>query len=454
MHSAQAGFDVTTSAAATLPHAAVLPLTAALSPHGRLAIGGCDTLDLANEYGTPLYVYDVATIRAQCRAYLDGFRAEHAATDVLYGSKAFISRPFARLIASEGLGFDAVSEGEIAVLQAAGVAMSTVYFHGNNKGPDELRLAIERGVGRIVIDNHDEIALVASAAAGASVRQPVLLRISPGVDGHTHEKTTTAIIDTKFGVPIAGGAAEQAVREIVAAPSLDFRGLHAHLGSPIFELTPYVLAIEVLAEFIASVCRDRLGVAVPEFSPGGGFAVAYDSSREPPQPATYAQTLIGALRRECDVRGLDMPRVTVEPGRAIVARAAIALYRVGARKELPGIRTYVSVDGGMADNPRPALYDARYEAVAAERPQAPDEETVTIAGKYCESGDVLIREAHVPRLRQGELLAIPAAGAYQLSMASNYNLAYRPAAVLVEDGEARLMRRRETADDLMALDVD
>jgi diaminopimelate decarboxylase len=439
---------------AALPLAHLLPHTAALTADGALAIGGCDLRALARDFGTPLYLFDRATIEAQCAGYLAAFRAEHADTAVLYASKAFLNRPFARLIAAQGLGFDAVSGGEIAVLQAAGVDMAGVYFHGNNKSPDELAQAVAAGVGRIVIDNLGEVALVEAAARAAGTVQRVLVRVSPGVDAHTHEKTTTGILDTKFGVPIATGAAEATLRAVAESSHLEFRGLHMHLGSPIFELEPYVLAIEVVAAFIADVCRDRLGLAVPELSPGGGFAVAYLGEQEPPALAAYARTICGTLRREADARGFAMPHLTIEPGRSIVGRAGVALYTVGARKEIPGLRTYVSVDGGMADNIRPAMYGSRYEAIPAERPLAPAEETVTIAGKYCESGDILVRDAALPRLRTGELLAMPAAGAYQLAMASNYNLAYRPAVVLVADGAAHLLRRRETAADLMALDVD
>ena len=443
-----------TSAAVALPFAHLFPVTAGVGTEGHLTLGGCDALDLVEQFGTPLYVYDVATLRAQCAGYLEAFRNEHADTDVLYASKAFLNRPFARFIADQGLGFDAVSGGEIAVLQAAGVRMETVYFHGNNKGPDELALAVEAGVGRIVIDNLTEVALIEAAARMAGTVQGVLLRVSPGVDAHTHEKTTTGILDSKFGVPIATGAAEQAIRAIVAADHLDFRGLHMHLGSPIFELEPYVMGIEVMAEFIADVCRDRLGVEVHEFSPGGGFAVAYLGEQQPPAMATYATAILGTLRREADARGFPLPHVTIEPGRSIVGRAGVALYTAGARKEVPGIRTFVSVDGGMADNVRPAMYGSKYEALSAERPLAAAEETVSIAGKYCESGDILIKDIAMPRLAVGEVVAIPTAGAYQLAMSSNYNLAYKPAVVFVEAGEAQLIRRRETADDLMALDVD
>jgi diaminopimelate decarboxylase len=441
--------------AAVLPLADILPISARLSAAGRLAVGGCDVRELAERFGTPLYLYDTATLRAQCRAFLDAFRAEYPDCDVLYASKAFLNRPFARFIAAQGLGFDAVSAGEIEVLRAAGVDLGRVYFHGNNKSPAELRLAVQAGVGRVVIDNEDEIALLATMASEAGRAQPVLLRVSPGVDAHTHEKTTTGILDTKFGVPIETGAAERALRLIAETPHLDFRGLHMHLGSPIFEMEPYVLGIEAMARFIAEVCRDRLGLEVREFSPGGGFAVAYtgEQGRELPVVDAYARAVAGTLHREADRLGFPLPHITIEPGRSIVARAGVALYTVGARKEVPGIRTYVSVDGGMADNIRPAMYGSRYEALAAERPLDAAEETVTIAGKYCESGDVLIRDIALPRLRAGELLAVPSAGAYQIAMESNYNLAYRPAIVMVEDGEATLIRRRQTAEDLVALDV-
>ena len=445
---------MTTTDAATLPLAHVLPLSASLSPAGALRIGGCDVRALAEEYGTPLYVYDVQSVRELASAWIGAFAEAYPDSEVLYASKAYLSKAFARLIADEGLSFDAVSVGELEVLSAADVDLGRVYFHGNNKAPDELRRAIELDTGRIVIDGFDEIALLEAVAAEAGAEPAVLLRVSPGIDAHTHAKTTTGILDTKFGLPIETGAAERAVAAILAAPHLDFRGLHMHLGSPIFELEPYRLGIQVMAEFIANVCIARLGTEVPEFSPGGGFAVAYTGAQRPPEPAAYAEVIASTLQTEADSRGFPLPHISLEPGRAIAARSAIALYTVGNRKEVPGIRTFVSVDGGMADNVRPAMYSSPYEVLAAERMLAPTEETVTIAGKYCESGDILAHDVDVPRLEAGELLAMPAAGAYQLSMASNYNLAYRPAVILVEDGEARLMQRRETPDDLMRLDVD
>ena len=275
--------DLVTTTQAALPLAHVLPVSATLTGEGTLAVGGCDLAALAREYGTPLYAYDHATLRAQCRGFLDAFRSEYPETDAVYAAKAFLNRPFAQLIAAEGYGFDAVSGGEIAVLRASGVDMSTVYFHGNNKGPDELALAIEAGVGRVVIDNIDEIGVLEAVAAEAGATQSVLVRLSPGVDAYTHEKTTTGILDTKFGIPIATGAAEQALQAIAEADHIYFRGLHVHLGSPIFRLDPYVLAIEVIAEFWADVVRDKLGLDVPELSIGGGFAIAYRGEQEPPE---------------------------------------------------------------------------------------------------------------------------------------------------------------------------
>ena len=444
----------TASGAAALPLAHVLPVTAEVNAAGRLSVGGCDLRDLADQYGTPLYVYDTATLRAQLRGYREAFTAAYPDSELVYASKAFLNRPFARFIASEGFGFDVVSGGEIATLASAGVDLERVYFHGNNKGPWELKLAVESGVGRIVIDGEWEIEVLERVAAQLGRTQRVLIRVSPGIDGHTHEKTTTGILDTKFGLPIVTGAAERAIRAIVASPHLEFRGLHMHLGSPIFEMEPYGQAIEVMAQFIDEVCRKQIGVEVPEFSPGGGFAVAYRDEQQAPAYEEYATVIASTLQREADARGFALPHITLEPGRSIVARAALAIYTVGARKEVPGIRTYVSVDGGMADNPRVALYGSQYEAVLPDRPLAPTEETVTIAGKYCESGDILIKDIELPRLHAGELLAMPAAGAYQVSMESNYNLALRPAVVMVEDGTARLIRRRQTFEDLGALDVD
>jgi len=435
-----------------LPFRHVLPRTASLSAHGRLAIGGCDVRDLAERFGTPLYVFDEEDFRQTCREFRRAFSSRWPEARVLYAAKAHLSRPIARIVADEGLGMDVVSGGELAIALAGGVPAHDLYFHGNNKTPAELAQAVEAGVGRIVVDNFYELEQLARIAAERGVRQPILLRISPNVDPHTHAKTTTGVLDSKFGFPIATGDALRAVEAALAAPSLDLRGLHVHLGSPIFEIEPYEEAARVVCAFAAQAA-DAAGFEFREFSPGGGFALAYTRDQHPPSIDAYAERLAAALDAALAAHRLPRPSIHVEPGRSLIGRAMVAVYTVGARKEIPGMRTYVSVDGGMADNIRPAMYGSRYEALSVDRPLAPEEETVTLAGKYCESGDILIRAARLPRLRPGELVALPASGAYNLAMSSNYNMALRPPVVAVRAGRARLLQRRETVEDLMARDV-
>ena len=432
--------------------APVLPRTAELTPEGHLALGGCDTVDLAREFGTPLYVYDEEELRATCRAYREAFASRYEESAVAYAAKSYLGRWLAALVAEEGLGLDVVSGGELAVARSAGFPLERVLFHGSNKSAQELREAVDAGVGRIVIDNFRELSLLDDIAGDLGKRQPVLVRVSPNVDPHTHVKTTTGVLDTKFGFAIEGGQAEEAVVQALARSNLELLGLHCHLGSPIFELDPYRQANDVMIAFAARM-GERHGLELREYSPGGGFAVQVLRGEPAPSPGDYAETVVDSLRAALAREGLSEPRLTVEPGRAIVARAGVALYTVGARKELPGVRTYVSVDGGMADNIRPALYEARYEALVANRAAEPPAERVTIAGKYCESGDVLIRDIELPKLWAGDVLALPAAGAYCLSMASNYNMSPRPPVVLVREGRARLVRRRESYDDLMRADV-
>ena len=430
----------------------VLPRTAELTPEGHLALGGCDAVDLAREFGTPLYVYDEEELRTTCRAYREAFASRYERSAVAYAAKSYLGRWLAALVAEEGLGLDVVSGGELAVARSAGFPLERVLFHGSNKSAHELREAVDAGIGRIVIDNFHELGLLDDIAGGLGKRQPVLLRVSPNVDPHTHVKTTTGVLDTKFGFAIEGGQAEEAVVQALARPNLELLGLHCHLGSPIFELDPYRQANDVMIAFAARM-GERHGLELREYSPGGGFAIQVLRGEPAPSPDDYAEAVVDSLRAALAREGLGEPSLTVEPGRAIVARAGVALYTVGARKELAGVRTYVSVDGGMADNIRPALYEARYEALVANRAAEPPAERVTIAGKYCESGDVLIKEIELPKLWAGDVLALPAAGAYCLSMASNYNQSPRPAVVLVREGRARLVRRRESYDDLMRADV-
>jgi diaminopimelate decarboxylase len=430
----------------------IFPRTADLTPGGHLAIGGCDAVELAREFGTPLYVFDEDELRATCREYREAFAQQYAASAVVYAAKAYLARWLAALVAEEGLGMDVVSGGELAVARAAGFPMERIIFHGNNKSEQELREAVEAGVGRIVIDNFLDLELLPRVAAAAGRKQPVLVRVSPGVDPHTHAKTTTGTVDVKFGFTMEEGKAEQAVAQALAVPELEVLGLHCHLGSPIFELEPYWQANEIMIGF-AREMRERHGLELREYNIGGGFAVQYQRDKPAPSAAQYAQAVAESLREALTKHGLPEPALFVEPGRSVVARACVALYTVGARKEIPGVRTYVSVDGGMGDNIRPAMYESRYEALVANRATDASAERVTIAGKYCESGDVLIKDIELPALRAGDLLALPASGAYNLPMASNYNLSLRPPVVLVRDGHARLVRRRETYDDLMRTDV-
>ncbi|MCY4366183.1 MAG: diaminopimelate decarboxylase [Chloroflexi bacterium] len=432
----------------------VFPDTAEIDGEGRLVIGGCGAVDLAEEYGTPVYVLDEATLRNRCRSYRREFESRCPGAQVLYASKAYINPALARIINEEGLGLDVVSGGELAVADAVEFPLEKVYFHGNNKSREELAYAVERGIGRVVVDSFHEMAMLEEIAGEAGREQEILIRVSPGIDPHTHAYTTTGIIDSKFGFSIQTGDAGRAIRQGLGASHLKVKGLHFHLGSPIFELEPYAAATDLVLRFAAGFREE--GLALEEFSPGGGFAIAYTREQEPPGIWEYAETIVGTLRATCEELGLAIPTLLIEPGRSIVGPAGVALYRIGAIKDIPGVRKYVSVDGGMGDNIRPALYQAEYEVVSAGKVNVDgrwDEEKVTIAGKYCESGDVLASDVMLPIVEAGDIIAIPAAGAYCPSMASNYNLNPRPAMALVGDGESRLIRRRESYGDMMICDL-
>ncbi len=435
----------------TLANASLFPATTQVSSRNHLVIGGCDTLDLASEFGTPLYIFDETDLRARCQEFKEEFSGRYPNTEVCYAAKAFINPALAQFIHEEGLGLDVVSGGELAVAMAVGFPPERVYFHGNNKSEQELEMALDLGVGRIAVDNFLEMETLDRLARGSGTVQKILVRLSPGVDPHTHVYTTTGVLDTKFGFSMETGAAEQAVLKALEAPNLDLMGLHFHLGSPIFELEPYAIAIDTVVSFAAELTQK--GLRFQEFSPGGGFAIGYLRDRLPPPISAYAETITEALKSSCSRNGVEPPQLIIEPGRAIVGPAGVALYSVGATKDIPGVRKYVSLDGGMADNIRPALYEARYEAVVANRTNDAPSEKVTLAGKFCESGDILIRDIMLPALEPGDLIAIPSSGAYSPSMASNYNLASRPAMVMVKEGQARLIRRRETFQDLMRCDV-
>ena len=429
----------------------VWPLGTGRNADGELTIGGVSVVEIAREHGTPVYVYDEGTLRTSMRSVRDAFATALPGSRVVYAGKAFLARAIVEMLVEEGLGLDAVSSGELFVGLQSGMPPERMSLHGNNKSRAELQMAIDAGIGKIIVDNFDEIAMLGELCGGLQTPMGVLLRVNPGVDVHTHRKISTGIADSKFGLPIADGQAARAVRQLSQIPGIHLAGYHAHIGSQLFEPDAYVDAIDEMLRFAAEM-RDELGVRLEHFSPGGGFGIAYVDADDPPAMKRWAETLASAVTQGCERHGLPLPIVTLEPGRVIVGRAGVAVYEVGSRKEIPGVRTYVSVDGGMADNIRPTLYEAVYTAGLANREGDGATEEVTIAGKYCESGDILIEGITLPVLRQGDLLAIPAAGAYSLAMASNYNMSLRPAIVMVSEGQARVIRRRESFEDLLRLD--
>jgi diaminopimelate decarboxylase len=425
----------------------LLPLTATTGSSGQLRMGGVDLVDLAEELGTPLFVYDEAHLRARCREAVEAW-----GDGVAYATKAFLCVAMARLAHEEGMCLDVSTGGELHVALTAGVPADRLVMHGSNKSEDELASALAAGVGRIVIDSFDEIGRLERLLAGSGgqprvVRPTVLARITPGVEVHTHEFVRTGQDDSKFGFGLASGAAAEAVVQLSALDAqgmVEFVGIHAHLGSQVFALEPFTRAIDVLAEFFAPL-------GLPELVVGGGLGVAYVNGEEAPPMAQWASS----VRRACRKAGIaDSVRVTAEPGRSIVASAALTLYRVGTVKDVPGHRTYVSVDGGMSDNPRPVLYGSGYEAFLPREPAAARPRPVRVVGKHCETGDVVVAEGFVPEdLGVGDILATPVTGAYGHSMASNYNKVPRPAVVFVADGDARVVVRRETFADLVRLDL-
>ncbi len=415
---------------------------------GRLWLGGCLAHELAAAFGTPLYVFDEATLAARCREAKDAFASYVGGAHVAYASKAFLCLGLAQLMAHWGLGLDVVSAGELALARAAGFPPQGIHLHGNNKGRDELLAALDWPIGTIVVDGWHELDLLSELAPSRPRPVRVWLRVAPGIDVHTHAHRKTGLLDSKFGFTLQTGEAAAALRQALATPGLEVTGLHAHIGSQIFEPEPFARTAEALLDLATEV-----SFALRELSTGGGWGAATGPGEEDIPLRAFGEAIARAVRERCARDGQPLPTLCVELGRAIVAPAGVALYAVGARKEIPGVRTYVALDGGMGDNIRPALYGARYSALAADAAAAPPTETVTLAGRYCESGDVIARDIALPRLQPGDLVAVPRAGAYCLPMASNYNLVPRPAVVLVRDGRARLLQRRETLHDLLARDL-
>jgi diaminopimelate decarboxylase len=430
----------------------LFPLTKDIDSHGHLHIGGCDCVELVKKFGTPLYVFDEVALRSKCQEFKTEFTKRYSNTLIIYASKAFLNQALATIFKEEGLGLDVVSGGELSVAQSVDFPPEKVYFHGNNKTADELKLALDWEIKRIVVDNLDELELLNSLASEMGVRQTILLRLTPGVDPHTHRHTTTGILDSKFGFPLATGQAEAAVAKAMAASNLNLVGLHFHLGSPIPDTSSYQIAISLVLNF-AREMKAKYDFHLAELSPGGGFAVKYTVDSQMPGIADYAEAITAKVKSLATELDLTYPKLIIEPGRAIIAQAGVALYTIGSIKEIPGVRKYICVDGGMGDNIRPALYEARYEVLVANKASDDEPTNVTIAGKYCESGDILARDVSIPPVSIGDVAAIPVSGAYSIPMSSNYNMIPRPAIVMVKDSKARLIRKRENYKDLMRLDL-
>ena len=417
---------------------------------GVLTLGGVDVRDLAAEFGTPVFVTDEQDVRERCREYMDAFGAD---AQVYYASKAFCSRAVLRWVTEEGLGVDVCTGGELETALSAGVDPAMITLHGNNKLPAELARAVAAGIGHIVVDSYEEIARLAYYAEQAGARPRVLVRVTTGVEAHTHEFMATAHDDQKFGFSLASGAADEAVRRVLALPQFEFAGLHSHIGSQIFDTAGFEVAAHRVVELAARI-RAEHGVVVSELDLGGGFGIAYTPEDDPPEVKSLAAGLRAIVTAQCGAFGLPVPRLTIEPGRGIVGPSTVTLYEVGTIKDVDGIRTYVSVDGGMSDNIRTALYDAAYTCVLASRFSAAPAMLSRVVGRHCESGDIVVRHCYLPSdLAPGDLLAVAATGAYCWSLASNYNHLPRPGVVAVGDGSAREIVRRETLDDLLRLDV-
>lgn len=434
----------------------LFPLTARTNAQNHLEIGGCDVAELAERFGTPLYLYDETTIRAQATCALAAFTSRRENVVVLYATKAYFSPFLAHMYRELGLGLDVTSEGEIIIARHAKFDATKIYLHGNNKTPEEIRAAYAAGITHFVVDNFDEITNLQTARTGAlaDLKPQCLIRLSPNIDAHTHRYMTTGVADSKFGLGISNGMAERAARQIKESGKLDLVGLHFHIGSQVFDTDALREALNAVLD-VAADWRAKFGFELQELNIGGGWGVAYNESQTTLDMDIFAENTTTLLREGLSARGLNENlKLIVEPGRGLIARAGVAVYRVGSVKEIPGVRTYVAIDGGMGDNVRPALYSAQYSAFLANRLDEQAAREYAIAGRYCEQGDVLIERTQLPETRVGDLLAIPVAGAYQLPMSSNYNLIPRPAVVLVKDGEAKLVRRRETVEDMLACDLD
>ncbi len=425
--------------------------TQSVNAQGHLEVGGCDALELAREFGTPLYVMDEAHIRQTMRDLKSALQKLHPQTDVIYASKAFACLAMSRIVAQEGLMIDVASAGELISALRADFPVERIVFHGNNKSRDELEMAVRARIGRIIVDNEDEMMLLDNIASTLGVRQPILLRLTPPVDPHTHRYIAVGKTDTKFGMNIEGGAARRGVNLALSLQNLDLRGLSSHIGSQILEADFFTMGARIMCEFLSEIKSD-LGREFDDLDLGGGLGIRYVPEDTPPTFEEYANAVIGTVQAECARLGLKVPHLYVEPGRAIVGEAGVTLYTVGGIKDVPGIRTYVAVDGGISDNPRPALYEARYSCLNATHADDPERQKVTISGKHCET-DTLIENTLVAPMQNGDILAVQSTGAYNQAMASNYNRFRRPAVVLVNNGKADVIVERETLEDLLSHDL-
>ena len=425
-----------------------------INKKGHLTIGGADAVELAEKFGTPAYIIDENAVRKMCRTYLEA-ATRYFGKDALplYASKALCFAKMYKIAAEEGLGIDCVSGGELYTAKKAGFPAEKIYFHGNNKTDKDISDALDMGVGTIVVDNSDELRALSAEACARGITQKILLRITPGIDPHTHRAVVTGNVDSKFGNAIATGQAMSIVKEAIAAEGIDLAGLHCHIGSQIFDIEPFADAARIMTEFIASI-KAECGYEIRELNLGGGLGVRYTEYDREIDYAAAIRDIANIVTEYCRQNGITMPRVILEPGRSLVAAAGVTLYTVGSVKEIPGFRKYVSVDGGMPDNPRYALYQSRYTALIANHASAPRTERVTIAGRCCESGDLLGEDMELSRAKRGDILAMLVTGAYNYSMASNYNRLPRPPVIMIKDGKARVAVRRETYEDLVRNDLD
>lgn len=420
---------------------------------GHLTVGGMDTVELAAKHGTPLYLLDENVIREQCRTYIKAARQSFGEDALpLYASKALCFTEMYRIAADEGMGIDCVSGGELYTAHRAGFPAERIYFHGNNKTDADIRDAMDIGVGTFVVDNTDELSAVSAEAARRGITQRILLRITPGIDPHTHRAVVTGNVDSKFGSAIVTGQAMEIVKAAIAAEGVDLAGLHCHIGSQIFDIEPFADAAGIMTRFISEI-KDVCGYDIRELNLGGGLGVRYTEYDREIDYANCVRQIAEVVRKACEGCGIAMPRIILEPGRSLVAAAGATLYTVGSVKRIPGFKNYISVDGGMPDNPRYALYQSQYTAVIANRANAPRDFRATLAGRCCESGDLLGENMEIQTAERGDILAVLVTGAYNYSMASNYNRLPRPAVVMIKDGEDRVAVRRETYADLVRNDV-